>query len=97
MYEHPVFCLASQVMDLTIREYLHHPLPPSPSSFKRSFTSSLFCLLSSFTDVPVMLVFICAFMCESECGAHQSRDLSSNTLNQSGVLFLAQSVCYGYE
>lgn len=27
MYEHPVFCLASQVMDLTIREYLHSPLP----------------------------------------------------------------------
>lgn len=26
MYEHPVFCLASQVMDLTIREYL----PPQP-------------------------------------------------------------------
>lgn len=24
MYEHPVFCLASQVMDLTIREYLPH-------------------------------------------------------------------------
>lgn len=28
MYEHPIFCLASQVMDLTIREYL----PPSPFS-----------------------------------------------------------------
>ncbi len=45
MYEHPVFCLASQVMDLTIREYLHHPLPslpPSPPSFERSFTSSPF-------------------------------------------------------
>lgn len=25
MYEHPVFCLASQVMDLTIREYLPPP------------------------------------------------------------------------
>lgn len=24
MYEHPVFCLASQVMDLTIREYFPH-------------------------------------------------------------------------
>lgn len=30
MFEHPVFCLASQVMDLTIREYLHHPLPITP-------------------------------------------------------------------
>lgn len=29
MYEHPVFCLASQVMDLTIREYL----PPQPQLF----------------------------------------------------------------
>lgn len=31
MYEHPVFCLASQVMDLTIREYLSHS-PASPST-----------------------------------------------------------------
>lgn len=30
MYEHPVYCLASQVMDLTIREYLHRPLPCDP-------------------------------------------------------------------
>lgn len=27
MYEHPVFCLASQVMDLTIREYTAHLEP----------------------------------------------------------------------
>ena len=34
MFEHPVFCLASQVMDLTIREYLPHPsLPLLPPSF----------------------------------------------------------------
>lgn len=33
MFEHPVFCLASQVMDLTIREYLHHLFPFPPSFF----------------------------------------------------------------
>lgn len=44
MYEHPVFCLASQVMDLTIREYLHHPV-----SLSSSFTSiHSFCLSSFF-------------------------------------------------
>ena len=33
MFEHPVFCLASQVMDLTIREYLpHSPAPPLTSA-----------------------------------------------------------------
>lgn len=63
MFEHPVFCLASQVMDLTIREYLHHPPLQSPSrpSLKRTFTSSplplcVFSLL--FREVaPTMLVF----------------------------------------
>lgn len=33
MYEHPVFCLASQVMDLTIREY---PPPPRHAAFTLS-------------------------------------------------------------
>uniref|UniRef100_A0A803T7C2 Calcium dependent secretion activator n=1 Tax=Anolis carolinensis TaxID=28377 RepID=A0A803T7C2_ANOCA len=37
MYEHPVFCLASQVMDLTIREYL----PPSSPCCLHSFLFSL--------------------------------------------------------
>ncbi len=43
MYEHPVFCLASQVMDLTIREYpahlepLHHFRHPSFFFFSRFF------------------------------------------------------------
>lgn len=80
MYEHPVFCLASQVMDLTIREYPDHPLPA---------LSSLYDLLSSFKDTApaIMLVFICAFMCQSEWGAHQSRALWSTALNRSGVLF----------
>ncbi|KAI9515114.1 hypothetical protein NQZ68_027980 [Dissostichus eleginoides] len=55
MFEHPIFCLASQVMDLTIHVLL---LP---------------CLLLS---VP--------FVCESEWGAHQSSDLSSIALKQSG-------------
>ncbi|XP_078065645.1 calcium-dependent secretion activator 1 isoform X2 [Mustelus asterias] len=32
MYEHPVFCLASQVMDLTIREYLSHPFHTDPEN-----------------------------------------------------------------
>lgn len=44
MYEHPVFCLASQVMDLTIREYLHHPLPTHPPTLSSSsafFSSAL--------------------------------------------------------
>lgn len=84
MFEHPVFCLASQVMDLTIREYLHHLFPFPPHSFKRTFTSSPpFCLFSFSRNVaPAMLVFICAFVCESEWGVHQSRDLSSTTQNQ---------------
>lgn len=42
MYEHPVFCLASQVMDLTIREYL--PLLAMLSSL------FLFSLLQENTD-----------------------------------------------
>lgn len=80
MYEHPVFCLASQVMDLTIREYPDHPLPA---------LSSLYGLLFSFKDAatPAMLAFICAFMCQSEWRAHQSRNLWSAALNRSGVLF----------
>ncbi|GAA6065207.1 calcium-dependent secretion activator 1 isoform X1 [Tachysurus ichikawai] len=32
MYEHPVYCLASQVMDLTIREYLPSSPPPVRAS-----------------------------------------------------------------
>lgn len=42
MYEHPVYCLASQVMDLTIREYL-------PSSSTRT---CLFSCLSSSLSAP---------------------------------------------
>ncbi|KAF7209005.1 calcium-dependent secretion activator 1-like [Nothobranchius furzeri] len=44
MYEHPVFCLASQVMDLTIREYLppfSHFTPRLPVHACFSFTDRM--------------------------------------------------------
>lgn len=86
MFEHPVFCLASQVMDLTIREYLHHPLP-FHSPFKHSFTSSPFLLLPSLFLQRCCSCHACFLsvlpVCESEWGARQSRDLSNTMLNQS--------------
>lgn len=94
MFEHPVFCLASQVMDLTIREYLHHPLPcvfPSPPSFT-SIPPSASPLSSEMLLLPCLFFLAVAFVCESEWGACQSRDLSSTTLNQSGVLYF-RTIC----
>ena len=52
MYEHPVFCLASQVMDLTIREYLPHSKPPPPSLNAPATKSLTSCR-------PVFLVLAC--------------------------------------
>lgn len=95
MYEHPVFCLASQVMDLTIREYLHHPVSlsvsPLPSPPYAPFASPL----SFSRDVAAaMLVFLAvAFVCESEWGACQSRDLSSTTLKLSGRGSFFTTIC----
>lgn len=67
MYEHPVFCLASQVMDLTIREYL----PPQPQLIFFSYyysqyarkppeATSNFChLCTSFWSV-TLIVTLCS-------------------------------------
>lgn len=61
MYEHPVFCLASQVMDLTIREYLP---PPHHAVFTLSVSiisrnpdpNQLTLLASSFLALACLLV-----------------------------------------
>lgn len=93
MFEHPVFCLASQVMDLTIREYLHHPLLsfyPSPPSFKHSFTSLPSCLLSLLRDVAAaMLVFSCLCLLSVRVsGERTSRERSEQYHTESvGVPF----------
>lgn len=66
MYEHPVFCLASQVMDLTIREYPHHPLhtfPPSSSCFKCSFTLISFLASLSSSQTPPPCLFLSVPIC----------------------------------
>ena len=121
MYEHPVFCLASQVMDLTIREYLHHPLPSHPPTcsllllrllFNRSLTSisppppSTSAFSSEMLLLPCLFFYLCLLSVRVSGGARQLRDLSTTTLNQSGVLlfsffffffFLEPSVCDGHE
>lgn len=55
MYEHPVFCLASQVMDLTIREY--PPLLPNTSILPML---SL-CLISEHRNNTGVLLLRCAW------------------------------------
>ena len=60
MYEHPVFCLASQVMDLTIREYLpppHHAVFTLFSLFQENpDPNQLTLLASSFLALACLLI-----------------------------------------
>lgn len=83
----------------------NHPWVPSsssPQSLSFSFFQTLFhliplCFLSFVRDVaPAMLVFNCAFVCESEWGVHRWRDPSSSAVSV-GVFFLVPSVCDGHE
>ena len=68
MYEHPVFCLASQVMDLTIREYL-------PPPHHAVFTLSVFIISrksrSKSTHSPCFKFFSIGLsvdsVCETQC------------------------------
>ncbi len=50
MYEHPVFCLASQVMDLTIREYPAHLEPLHHFRHPSFFTFIVFLFSSTFKN-----------------------------------------------
>ncbi len=68
MYEHPVFCLASQVMDLTIREYpahlepLHHFRHPSFFSFLVFSFSSTFTNSYSLMPWPAPSCLACSLL-----------------------------------
>lgn len=67
MYEHPVFCLASQVMDLTIREY-----PPSSPALPSSLCSPCLLLEEPVTShcsvhgIPISLCSQSVCMCVKE-------------------------------
>lgn len=90
MFEHPVFCLASQVMDLTIREYLPHPPPVSPPSlFQLSFTTSppptLLPAMSTPPSSSVLFLSV-AHVCRERVGRERASlvcgGLSGETLQQ---------------
>ena len=62
MYEHPVFCLASQVMDLTIREYLPHS-PASPPPHTHTHTHFCTLLFTSYSQYARQLWVTSSFFC----------------------------------
>lgn len=87
MFEHPVFCLASQVMDLTIREYLDHPLP----TLSHHLIAPPASLTSRRVVALAMLVsYLCLFVCESEWGERRLGDLSGAAL---GPFFAVSAIC----
>lgn len=103
MFEHPVFCLASQVMDLTIREYLPHPslslLPPSfnllwphhplPPSLPPSLPSEMSTPPSSF-----VLFFSLSLMSVRASGGRERVSLVCGGLSEKPVLLGTYSYTY---
>lgn len=61
MYEHPVFCLASQVMDLTIREYL----PPQPQLICFLITVSMH--VNHQKQPQIFVISVILLVCNIDC------------------------------
>lgn len=61
MYEHPVFCLASQVMDLTIREYL----PPQPQLIFLIITVSMH--VNHQKQPQIFVISVILLVCNIDC------------------------------